>query len=196
MSRIITIISLVVGFCLVLLSCPNPLTPIMVVHVKDVIAPVITITSPPEGGYCANIVEVTGKVTDAATAAGSDGIVRSLSYAVAGSVISGEIGLASDGVFDFQFSTVSLGTNFTTSITAVDWNGNTSVVLLPLCRQAGNGIPSFIATSGNRQVTLTWDAVPHTASYTLYYTTNGALPSEQVGVKKENVTSPYLQLVG
>ena len=175
-----------------LLSCPNPILKAMLTNVKDSVSPNIVINSPAEGSCCANIVEVVGTVTDAATSAGNDGQVRSLSYAVTGSTVVGGADFASDGSFSFQFSTVTLGTNFTLSITAVDWNGNSAVVLLPLMKQLGNGIPSFVVTSGNKQMTLTWDSVPHTTSYTLYYTTNGTLPSEQVGRKEENVISPCL----
>ena len=177
---------------ILLISCPNPLTQMMVVNVKDQMAPVILISSPGEGSLCANIVEIVGKVTDAATEAGDDGLVRSLSYTVPGSTVAGSIVFGSDGTFSFQFSTVTLGTNFTVAIAAVDWNGNTGTASLPLQKQAGNGIPSFAVNPGNKQVTITWSPVPHTTSYILYYTTNGALPSEQVGVKLENTASPCL----
>ena len=183
------------SLCLILCllsSCPLPITGAMVTHVKDKIAPTVVITSPAAGCVCANIVEIVGKATDAATAAGNDGQVSALSYAVSGSTVSGKITAASDGGFSFQFSTVTLGTNFTLTITAVDWNSNSTVASLPLQKQSGNGIPSFAVTSGNQQVTLTWNSVPNTTSYTLYYTTDGALPSEQVGQKRENVTSPLV----
>jgi hypothetical protein len=64
---------------MLLISCPNPLTKDMVVNVKDETAPVVLISSPAEGSLCANIVEIMGKVTDAATESGDDGSVRSLS---------------------------------------------------------------------------------------------------------------------
>jgi hypothetical protein len=171
-------------------SCPNPITTVMVTHVKDKIPPVVVITSPAAGTLCANIVEIDGKATDAATLAGNDGHVSSLSYAVSGSTVSGTIAAASDGTFSFQFSTVTLGTNFTLSITAVDWNLNSTVASLPLQKQTGNGIPSFAVAPGNQRVTVTWSSVPHTTSYTLYYTTNGSLPSDQIGQKIMNAASP------
>lgn len=184
--RTITVALLLAG----LSSCPNPLTPTMTRNVKDTIDPVIEIYSPGEGSTCANIVEVVGRVTDDATVGGDDGQVRSVTYLVAGSTIAGTVPFDSDGAFRFQFPTVTLGSNFTLVVTAVDWNGNAVDVSLSLRRQAGNGIPSFSATPGNGEITLTWDAVPHTMSYTLSYTTNGFLPSDQVGVKMEQVSSP------
>ena len=153
----------------------------MVTQVKDSIAPSIVITSPAEGSLCANIVEIVGQGHRCGDGVGKRRQVRSLSYAVSGSTVSGQVDFAADGTFIFQFSTVTLGTNFTLAITAVDWNGNTAQVSAAPAQAAGNGIPSFAVSPGNKQVTLTWDSVPHTASYTLYYTTNGSLPSEQVG---------------
>jgi hypothetical protein len=182
--------TLIVAAFLLLSSCPEPIGKATAVQVRDVIAPVIVISSPAEGSLCANVVEIAGTVTDAATESGNDGKAASMSYEVSGSTVAGEIQFSPNGSFAFQISTVTLGTNFTLSITAVDWNGNTAKVLLPLSKQSGSGIPSLAVSPGNQQATLTWDPVPHTASYTLYYTTNGALPSEQVGVKVLNATSP------
>ncbi|MBN2551803.1 MAG: fibronectin type III domain-containing protein [Spirochaetales bacterium] len=176
--------------CLGLAGCPSPLTRTMVVNVKDQTPPVIVISSPAEGSLCANIVEISGTVTDAATSAGNDGQVRSLSYAVPGSVVAGSAAFAPDGGFAFQFPTTTLATSFTVAMAAVDWNGNTGTASLPLQKQKGNGIPSFEVSAENDRATVTWDPVPHTQSYTLYYTTNGSLPSEEVGQTVENAASP------
>jgi len=75
-------LSMVVASCLGFMNCPIPLSEEMRLHVKDAIPPVVVITAPAEGSMCANIIEVTGQVTDAATEGGSDGRVRSLEYAV------------------------------------------------------------------------------------------------------------------
>jgi hypothetical protein len=183
--------SMLIGTALCLLSsCPDPITRATAIQVKDAIAPVIVISSPAEGCVCANIVEIVGTVTDAATESGNDGKTASLSYEVSGSTVAGSVAFSANGAFVFQISTVTLGTSFTLSITAADWNGNSAKVLLPLRKQSGTGIPSFAVSPGNQQATLTWEPVPHTASYVLYYTTNGSLPSEQVGLKVLNATSP------
>ncbi len=65
-----------------MLSCPNPLDIGMLLHVKDAIGPVITISSPAEGSYCAQTVIVSGTVSDSATATGDAGEVKALSYEV------------------------------------------------------------------------------------------------------------------
>jgi hypothetical protein len=178
--------------CFVLATCPNPLDKALLLHVRDEIAPVITVASPAGGSLCANIVEVLGQVTDAATSGGKDGRVRSLSYSVPGSAVASAIEFDPDGSFSFQFLTITLSANFTLAITATDWNGNTGTASLALVRVQGNGIPSFSAHPGDEKATLTWEAVPNAASYTLYYSINGSLPSDEVGVKLENVTSPCI----
>jgi hypothetical protein len=191
-GRIGIIVAAVVCAAALLEGCPPQLTTAMFTQATDTIAPTVTIDSPAEGSLCANVVEVTGTAVDSATKGRDDGRVRSLSYAVAGSVVSGTAEVAEDGSFDFQFSTTTLGTNFTLVVTAVDWNGNPTQAMRPLCRQSGNGIPSFTAAPGNQKVTLTWSPVPHAARYDLRYTTNGSLPSEGIGRAVKNVTSPFV----
>jgi hypothetical protein len=173
-------------------GCPTPLTAAMFAQASDDIAPTVTIDSPAEGSLCANIVEVKGTAVDSATAGKADGRVRSLAYAVSGSVVGGAAEVAADGSFSFQFSTTTLGTSFTLAVTAVDWNGNPGQAMRPLRRQSGNGVPSFAAAPDNQMVTLTWDPVPHAARYDLRYTTNGSLPSEGVGRTVSGVTSPWV----
>jgi hypothetical protein len=74
--------TLLAASCLAALSCPNPLDEAKLLHVKDTIGPVITISSPAEGSYCAKTVVVSGTVSDSATAAGDAGKVQALSYEV------------------------------------------------------------------------------------------------------------------
>jgi hypothetical protein len=173
-------------------GCPSPITRDVLLQAKDGVKPIVAINSPAEGSTCANIVEVRGTATDASSDAGDAGKVRSLSYSVGGSTVSGDAEIGADGAFVFQFSTVTLGNNFELSVTAIDWNGNAATTSLNLRKTAGNAVPSFAVVPGNHQVTLSWDAVPHTASYTLRYTTNGALPSQGVGQEIGNVTSPLV----
>lgn len=186
----------VVGFGLItflLSSCPQPIDLGILNHVKDTIGPSITIVSPSENDYCANIVQVDGSVADSADEAGlGDGEVWNLAYEVLGSTISGSVEVQGDGTFNFQFETTTLGDSFALVVTATDWNGNATTYSLSLRKQAGDGIPSFSADAGIGTVTLTWDDIPHTQSYSLRYTTNGALPSETVGFWADDVTSPFV----
>jgi hypothetical protein len=177
--------------CMVCAGCPIPmLDQLAVSHAKDVTPPTLLISSPAEGSASANIVEVRGTVSDLADG-GTAGKVTSLSYEVLGTAIKGSVDIAADGSYVFQFETTSVGTQFTLQLTAKDWNGNVTTKTLSLTRDTAAAIPGFQATSSSKTVTLTWNAVPKTQSYTLYYTTNGSLPSATNGVTLSGVTSPF-----
>ena len=157
---------------------------------KDTTAPELVILSPADGHQCANIVEVSGKVSDG-TNDGGRGVISSLVYEIPGSLVSGTAVPDKDGNFLFQFKADSLGTSFSVRVSASDWNGNTSVTGLNLVRNLASSIPSFRAVASNKKVILTWDEVPETESYTIYYTTNGTLPSETAGHVITQVQSPF-----
>jgi len=157
---------------------------------KDTVAPVVTITSPEAGYLCANLVEVTGVATDA-TNDGSAGHVASLKYEVPGSLIAGNVIPSDDGSFVILLKTDSFQSGFSLKVTAEDWNGNSASEGLALTRLPASSLPSFSAAGSNKTVVLTWDIVPETESYTIYYTSNGALPSETVGTRITEATSPY-----
>lgn len=157
---------------------------------KDATAPELVILSPADGSECANIVEVSGRVTDAVNDGGK-GRVSSLVYEIPGSLVSGSSLPDSEGNFLFQFKADSLGTSFSLRITATDWNDNSSIQGINLVRNSVSSIPSFKAVPSNRKVSLSWDAVPETESYTIYYTTNGTLPSESSGFSITQALPPY-----
>ena len=185
------IISYVISFfAIILSSCPSPIDVAILNRIKDNTGPVIVITSPADGSNCANIVQVNGTVADSATATGDDGGVTSLSYEILGTTTAADLTLETDGSFSFQFTANSFGDTFTLAVTAMDWNGNSTTESIILHREAGSGLPSFTAVAGNKSVILEWNPVPNTASYTLRYTTNGALPSGTVGTEIPNVSSP------
>jgi hypothetical protein len=176
--------------CLLVLACPLAmLDEAALSHAKDAIAPALTISSPAEGSLCANIVEVRGAVTDLADG-GAPGKVTGLSYAVLGTALGAAVEVAEDGSFVARFETTTAGTQFTVQLTAADWNGNVSTASLSLKRDVASAVPDFTATPSNKAVTLTWSPVPKTQSYTLYYTTNGSLPSAANGTTLSNVSSP------
>jgi hypothetical protein len=161
------------------------------IRAKDSTAPVITISSPQEGFLCANIVEIDGKVSDAA-ADGQAGSVASLSYEIPSSTVGGDVAVAADGSYSFQFATDTLGASFYLKLKAVDWNSNVSSSSINLKKSStGSSLPSFAAVASNKKIVLSWDDVPNTDSYTLYYSDTGSLPSDTVGSVIKNVTSPY-----
>lgn len=163
----------------------------MLAQAKDKIPPVVSIASPTDGFTCANIVEVRGKANDTTDSSGTPGRVASLAYEVLGSTVHGAVSLAPDGSFSFQFMTDTLGSSFVLSLKASDWNSNVGAATLNLQRRSGNSLPSFSAAASSKKVVLSWDSVPNTASYTLYFSDNGSLPSETAGTTVANVSSPY-----
>ncbi len=176
---------------LILLSCPAQITENILTHINDETPPVITILSPEDGSYCAKTVVVSGSVLDTSISESATGEVSSLSYQILSSDLSGEIAVSEDGSFTFDFITTTLGSNFVLELLAVDWNGNSTNESLNLYILEGDDIPSFSVTTGNKEVVLSWDEVPQTESYTIYYTTEGSPPTEYYGEVLENITSPY-----
>ncbi len=103
--------------------------------------------------------------------------------------LSGEIPFNEDGSFTFQFPTTGLSGSLTVKVTAEDWNTNIDSVLITLVDQGA--IPSFDVKPGNKTVTLSWDPVPLSESYTLYYEKADVVPNEDYSQKIENVSTPY-----
>ena len=176
---------------LLLLSCPAPIGEDLLLQIRDEMGPVITIMSPQDGSSCSQTVVVVGLAEDPTGSPGEDGSVEALWYEVPGSDASGTGIVATDGTFTFQFPTDDLGPSFLLSVTAEDWSGNRSTLSITLKKIEGNDIPSFSAVPGNHSVTLSWENVPLASDYTLYYTDNGSMPSEQYGSKVEHATSPH-----
>ena len=156
--------------------------------VDDEKGPVINISSPSDNSYYAKTVIVEGTVANSEEDHNTDQI-KSLSYEVLSSSIRGNLTFE-NGTFIFQFVTTNLEGTQIVRITAEDWNENISEKDLILI-DGGSDIPTLSAQSGNKSVILEWEEIPNTIGYTLYYSTNGALPSESVGITEPNVTSPY-----
>jgi hypothetical protein len=174
-----------------LVSCPPPFNNAAVLHLKDAIGPVITLTSPAEGSSYGSTVIVSGIVRDAASATGASGKVKRLSYEIVPATLpGGTVPVDDDGGFTFRFDTGDFSGPMVIRLTAEDWNGNTSVVELNLVDKGA--IPSFRANAGNHQVGLEWDPVPLTGGYTLYYTTDGTLPSPTYGNRLDGVETPFV----
>lgn len=185
------IVASAIAFSTMLASCSALLLDQAVLaQAKDTAAPALTIISPEAGYLCANLVEVKGIATDK-TSDGNDGSVAALTYEIPGSLISGSATLDDDGSFVILLNTDGFQSGFSLKITAVDWNGNSSSEGLALARLPSSSLPSFSAVGSNKTVVLAWDDVPDTESYTIYYTSNGALPSETVGNKITEASSPY-----
>jgi hypothetical protein len=175
--------------CLALLACPNPVSESILLKVHDFTAPVITIDSPAQGSSYAATVVVSGKVADTA-APGVTGRVKSLSFELVPATLQGaSIPVQGDGSFSFQFETAGFSGQMVVKLTARDWNDNPGAASVTLF-DAG-AIPSFAATAANRSIILTWEDVPLAAGYSVYYTSNGTIPSEVYGTRISSVTSGF-----
>lgn len=176
--------------CFGILSCPNPLNEEMLLHVKDQIGPVITILSPANGSSYAATVVVSGTVRDFSASSGEAGKVKSLRYEALATALAGDVDVSENGAFSFWFSTTNLSGSIVIKLTAEDWNGNIKEASLTLVDQGA--IPSFAADPGNANVTLTWDPVPLSERYTVYYEKTNAIPNELFSLKIENARSPLV----
>ncbi|MBN2738705.1 MAG: hypothetical protein JXR70_17115 [Spirochaetales bacterium] len=175
-----------------LISCPEPIRLADYNVIMDSLAPRLEIFSPKADSVCGDIVEVRGKVLDYSTDKDDPGRLKSLSYEVPQSVVSGRINPGEDGSFTFRFLTTTLASKFTLHMKAMDSNNNTIVMGIPLQRIIGNGIPSFRVIPGNKQVRLEWDPVPGASQYTLFYSINNDFPNELNGDNFKNVSSPFI----
>ena len=115
-----------------LISCPNPINRDVLLHVKDAVGPLIEISTPADGSFCAKAVVMTGTVTDTASEEGDAGEVSSLTYEILSSDISGDVPFDEEGAFSFTFNTMSLGSTFVVKLTAHDWNGNSGEASITL----------------------------------------------------------------
>ncbi len=148
----------------------------------DEAGPDVEFSSPENESYYAATVIVEGVAANDADTEDFDE-VKSLSYEVLSSSL-GEDLTYEDGTFGFSFSTSGLSDTIIVRVTAEDYNENVSQTDLTLL-DGGSGIPTLTASSGNGQVTLSWDDAPYSESYVLYYTTNGSMPSASNGTEVE-----------
>ena len=146
---------------------------------KDKAAPAVNIFSPVNNTPYTQTVTIQGTVLDS-------GQLRSLTWAVTGTLgvlATGEVPLASvgaDGSFTFQFGTITFDGPIAITISAKDWNDNVGTAMITLT-SPGSSVSSFTAVPDNRKVQLDWEEVPDAIDYTIYYTTNGTLPTEIYG---------------
>jgi hypothetical protein len=167
------------AWALLTAACPNPITTAAVNEMVDDRSPALAISSPTEGSTYAQTVTVQGTATD-------NGKVRTVSWSISGTLgllASGQLTaaqLGSGGAFSFQFTTVTFNGPIVVRVAAEDWNDNRADAAVTL-QYPGSSVSSFTATPGNKQVHLSWEAVTGASSYTVYYTSNGTLPTETYG---------------
>ncbi|MBN1836354.1 MAG: hypothetical protein JW820_10925, partial [Spirochaetales bacterium] len=161
---------------LVLAGCPNPIDQGIAEQMLDKSVPTLDISSPQDGSEYGQSVTVQGTTSDAG------GRLRTLRYRVAGTLgvlLEGEVAastIGSDGSYAFQFSTIDFDGPIVVTVIAEDWNDNVveeSVML----SDPGSPVSSLSAAPDNKRVSLAWEAIEGASGYTLYYTSDGTLPS-------------------
>ena len=176
-------------------SCPKPIDQEILSQVEDAKGPVIVITSPEHNSTYTQTVIVQGSVYD------EDGELRSVNYIITGTLGvlgSGEVPLSQIGVngtFSFQFVTTDFNGPIVVTVIAEDWNDNINQTFIIL-EYPGSSLSSFTAAASSKQVQLSWDMVGGAASYTVYYTTNGTLPTESYYEERITLTDTSLHLTG
>jgi hypothetical protein len=137
---------------------------------NDGVGPALSVTSPGDFTYYSTVVELSGTVEDPAGAVSE---VASISYAIPGSSIGGNLSFA-DGSFNSIIDTSNLSGNNVIEVTAEDLNGNVTMVSVTILKPTDNSeFPSFNADGGNGRVTLSWDPVYGATRYEIFNLLDG-----------------------
>ncbi len=178
-----------VSALIVLSGCPNPITEATFLQMTDRNSPTVDVASPAGGTAYTQTVVVQGTALD------GEGRLKGVAWTVTGALgllEEGEIpesGIGAGGAFGFQFSTLTYAGPIAVTVEAIDWNDNVGQATVTLTEPDGQ-LSSFAAAPANKRVTLDWDEVDG-ATYTVYYTTNGTLPSESYGAQIVVAAPPY-----
>jgi hypothetical protein len=165
---------------LLLTSCPPAIDQMAIDEMLDLTPPSLKVTYPLDSTEYEQNVVVSGIALD------GGGQIRHINYDVSGplgSLLSGSIfgdRLDGGGHFSFNFSTVSFDGPIVITVEAEDWNDNKIQTQINLL-DPGSAISSLTAIPDNKSIELTWDSVEGALDYTVFYTTNGTLPSESYG---------------
>ncbi|TFG82290.1 MAG: hypothetical protein E4H20_07990, partial [Spirochaetales bacterium] len=169
-------------------SCPGPILSDLVASVRDATPPVIQVTSPSEYAPYSRVIAIMGSVTDL-SAPSKTGKVVSLTYEILSHATAKPATISADGSFSIAESN-DLRENIVVLLKATDWNGNETEYRLPLVFP-GNEIPTFYATEGNRETTLSWSPVPGVTTYTLFLEPSSKTPDPASSPSIAGITSPY-----
>jgi len=170
-------------------GCPNPITNQTFLQMTDKNPPTVDISSP------AGSTPYTQTVTVQGTALDAEGRIKGIAWTVTGVLgllEEGTIpasGIGTDGSFSFQFGTLAYSGPIAVNVKATDWNDNVGTRTVTLT-EPNSQLSSFTVEPGNKKVTLDWEEVSG-ATYTVYYTTNGTLPSGSNGTQVSVIAPPY-----
>ena len=178
----IIVLSLVFSF----FSCKNNLISLdddILDKAKDDTPPEIVVDSPTADSVFGQTVTISGTVSD------NGSVMPVLGYQVLNdlgeSKASGTAELQAleteqgvSGSFAIRFTTEDMSSDILISLTATDWNGNEASLPSFSLKYPGNAIPSLAVLSGNKEISLSWDAISNATEYRIYYTKNQAIFNE------------------
>jgi hypothetical protein len=184
------------GLIVVLSGCPLPIDAAIAAQLSDKSVPDIIILSPESGEAYSQTVSLVLQINDSSGSAsgGVSGIDVAVSTGLS-SLISEQVdptGIDTEGIisFDLELDTQDFSGPIVIRVVVSDWNDNISEAEVTL-DDPGNDIPSFVVVPGSEEVALSWQGAPEASSYTLFYSTNGTLPSETYGLKIAGITESY-----
>lgn len=158
--------------------------------------PGVSIMSPHDGSSYGAYLSVSGKVTFPDTGDVMADI-KNLYYEVSSAELFDpassskvDVEFERGGAFSFNLPTKELKGSQVFKITAEAWNGNKAEQTVTLT-EGESDISSFTAVPANHRVSFSWDPLPESADYTLYYTTDGSMPSEESGFAVNVPASTY-----
>lgn len=173
-------------------GCPNPIDNQVFLQMTDKNPPTVDISSPAGNTPYTQTVVVQGTALDA------EGRLKGITWTVTGALGLLEDGgiqasdIGTDGSYSFQFTTLTYSGPIAVTVEATDWNDNVGQASVTLTEPDGQ-LSSFTVTPANKKVTLDWEEVPG-ATYTVYYTTNGTIPT--TSDRSVSLSSPPYDLGG
>ncbi len=179
---IIVVLTLVYSF----FSCKNNLISLeddILDKAKDGTLPEIVVDSPTADSVFGQAVTISGTVSD------NGSVMPVLAYKILNdlgeSKASGTAELQAleteqgvSGSFAIRFTTETISSDILISLTATDWNGNEVSLPSFSLKYPGNAIPSLTILSGNKEISLSWDAISNATEYRIYYTKDQAIFNE------------------
>lgn len=153
--------------------------------VADEDGPFVAISSPEDYSEYATLITLEGTVTNGIDDPATTEVDPTVTYSIPGTAISGAATIdAASGAFTTTLDVASLDGSRTIEVTATDLNGNETTAVVTIVKPADGGdISGFTVTPGNKQVTITWDAVLGATSY--------SIQESAFGLERTNVASPY-----
>ncbi|MCF6335374.1 MAG: hypothetical protein L3J12_06510, partial [Spirochaetales bacterium] len=160
------------------------------------VTPELTLESPARGSVYGAAIQISGRVTDpSASSLNLTGPERlsyslfSVSSDISEKQTEGIIYINSDGSFLTDIFTDNISGEQLLTITAEGRNGRTVKSSVTLA-EGESDIPGFKVEQENGSIRLSWDTLPGTESYNIFYSEKGSDPLGLDGKKFSNLESP------